>query len=131
MNRRPPRSTRTDTLFPYATLFRSKSLYLEGAKSNIKVNTIVPVAGTRMTEDVLPPQVFQQFAPENVAPAALYLVSEDAPTNMIIGAGAGVFPAAYLTMTEGVVLPPDERTPEGVSAHWTQPINRSPKTVHI
>src|SRR3546814_15544152 len=67
----------------------TKSLYLEGAKSNIKVNTIVPVAGTRMTEDVLPPQVFQQFAPENVAPAALYLVSEDAPTNMIIGAGAG------------------------------------------
>src|SRR3546814_18448983 len=75
-----------------------------------------------MTEDVLPPQVFQQFAPENVAPAALYLVSEDAPTNMIIGAGAGVFHAAYLTMTEGVVLPPEERTPEGAAAHW-HPIN--------
>src|SRR3546814_10219325 len=27
MIRRPPRSTRTDTLFPYTTLFRSKSLY--------------------------------------------------------------------------------------------------------
>src|SRR3546814_18888415 len=26
MNRRPPRSTRTDTLFPYTTLFRSSSL---------------------------------------------------------------------------------------------------------
>src|SRR3546814_9940085 len=26
MNRRPPRSTRTDTLFPYTTLFRSKDL---------------------------------------------------------------------------------------------------------
>src|SRR3546814_2471925 len=24
MNRRPPRSTRTDTLFPYTTLFRSR-----------------------------------------------------------------------------------------------------------
>src|SRR3546814_17098269 len=27
MIRRPPRSTRTDTLFPYTTLFRSKSLH--------------------------------------------------------------------------------------------------------
>src|SRR3546814_4764073 len=27
MIRRPPRSTRTDTLFPYTTLFRSRSLF--------------------------------------------------------------------------------------------------------
>src|SRR3546814_19126315 len=27
MRRRPPRSTRTNTLFPYTTLFRSKSQY--------------------------------------------------------------------------------------------------------
>src|SRR3546814_18298298 len=27
MNRRPPRSTRTDTLFPYTTLFRSPWLF--------------------------------------------------------------------------------------------------------
>src|SRR3546814_8758242 len=31
MNRRPPRSTRTDTLFPYTTLFRSKVLPLVAA----------------------------------------------------------------------------------------------------
>src|SRR3546814_2462146 len=30
MKRRPPRSTRTDTLFPYTTLFRSLSLRVEG-----------------------------------------------------------------------------------------------------
>src|SRR3546814_10484476 len=29
MIRRPPRSTRTDTLFPYTTLFRSKSIWLQ------------------------------------------------------------------------------------------------------
>src|SRR3546814_19762617 len=28
MRRRPPRSTRTDTLFPYTTLFRSRSIRL-------------------------------------------------------------------------------------------------------
>src|SRR3546814_10684017 len=30
MIRRPPRSTRTDTLFPYTTLFRSLDLFLGG-----------------------------------------------------------------------------------------------------
>src|SRR3546814_15203552 len=30
MLRRPPRSTRTDTLFPYTTLFRSSSARLQG-----------------------------------------------------------------------------------------------------
>src|SRR3546814_2149501 len=29
MIRRPPRSTRTDTLFPYTTLFRSESIFLQ------------------------------------------------------------------------------------------------------
>src|SRR3546814_599569 len=33
MIRRPPRSTRTDTLFPYTTLFRSKGTRLAGKGS--------------------------------------------------------------------------------------------------
>jgi len=107
----------------------TKTLHLEGAKYNIRVNTIAPVAGTRMTEDILPPEVFKAFAPENVAPAALYLVSEDAPTNMIVGAGAGFYHAAYITMTHGVMLPPAERTPEGVAAHWAEIIDRTGETV--
>src|SRR3546814_2058192 len=31
MIRRPPRSTRTDTLFPYTTLFRSQRLYIRAS----------------------------------------------------------------------------------------------------
>src|SRR3546814_8359251 len=35
MIRRPPRSTRTDTLFPYTTLFRSNGLYWTINSANI------------------------------------------------------------------------------------------------
>ncbi len=108
----------------------TKTLYLEGAKNNIRVNTIAPVAATRMTEDLgMPEAMFKALSPENVAPAALFLVSEDAPTNMIIGAGAGAFHAAYVTLTPGIALPHDQRTPEGVAAAWDQIIARDGEIV--
>lgn len=107
----------------------TKTLYLEGAKYNVRVNTLSPVAGTRMTEDVFPPEVYEKFTPENVVPAALYLVSEDAPSNMIIGAGAGAYHAAYVTLSPGIALPESERTPEGIAAHWDAIIDRTGDTV--
>jgi NAD(P)-dependent dehydrogenase (short-subunit alcohol dehydrogenase family) len=107
----------------------TKSLYLEGAKSNIKVNTLAPIAGTRMTEDIFPPEAFKSFGPENVVPAALFLVSEDAPTNQIVGAGGGYFHAANVTLTQGIALPEGERTPEKVAEHWAAITDRSGEIV--
>ncbi len=107
----------------------TKTLHLEGAKYNVRVNTLAPVAGTRMTEDIFPPELFEKFTPENVVPAALYLVSEDAPTNMIIGAGAGAYHAAYVTLTPGIALPEGDRTPEAIAANWDAIIARSGEIV--
>ena len=108
----------------------TKTLYLEGAKNNIRVNTLAPVAGTRMTEDLgMPEAFFKALAPENVTPAAVFLVSEDAPTNMIIGAGAGVYQASFVTLTPGAALAPEDRTAEGIAAHWAQIIDRAGEIV--
>jgi NAD(P)-dependent dehydrogenase (short-subunit alcohol dehydrogenase family) len=107
----------------------TKSLYLEGAKYNVRVNTLAPVAGTRMTEDLFPAEAFKAFAPENVVPAALFLVSEDAPSNAIIGAGAGVVQAAYVTLTQGALLPAGDRTPEAVARLWDTITDRTGEIV--
>ena len=107
----------------------ARTLSLEGAKYNVRVNTIAPTAATRMTEDIFPPDLLGLFKPELVAPAALFLVSEDAPTNFIVGAGAGVVQAAYVTLTRGVALPADDRTPEAVARMWDQIIDRTGEIV--
>lgn len=105
----------------------AKTLALEGAKYNVRVNTIAPTAATRMTEDIFPPELLDRFQPEQVAPAALFLVSEDAPTNVILGAGAGVVQAAYVTLTRGAVLA--EPTPEAVAAQYAAITDRADEIV--
>ncbi len=107
----------------------TKTLYLEGAKNNIRVNTIAPLAGTRMTQDIMPEEAFKAFDPVNVVPAALFLVSEESPSNVIMGAGGGFFHTANVTMTRGKVLNGDDRSPEGVAAHFAEISDRTGETV--
>ena len=78
----------------------------EGRKNNIRVNTISPTAATRMTEELLPPQALALMRPEAITPAVDFLLSEDAPTRTIMGAGAGSFAVIKIMETEGVNLPP-------------------------
>jgi NAD(P)-dependent dehydrogenase (short-subunit alcohol dehydrogenase family) len=93
-------------------------LHLEGAKSNIRVNTLVPSAATEMTKDLLPPPVLALMGPEHVTPAVLFLCGEDAPSRTILSAGAGVFNVTHIQEGPGVFLNDAERTPEGIAAHW-------------
>ena len=80
------------------------TLKLEGQKNNIHVNAISPVAGTRMTENLMPPEMLKRLAPEYVTPGVVYLCSEDAPTGVVMTAGGGVFAQARILETEGVFL---------------------------
>ena len=107
----------------------TKTLYIEGAKNNIRVNTLAPTAGTRMTEDLFPAEAFALFAPEKVVPAALFLVSEDAPTNQIVASGAGVTGTSYVTLTPGKLLSGDDLSPEGIAANWDAIADRTGEIV--
>ncbi len=91
-------------------------LQIEGAKHDIRVNTLVPAAATRMTQGLLPAEALALMAPEAVTPAALYLVSEDAPRRTILSAMAGGVSRIVIEETAGVFFPPGERTPEAVAA---------------
>lgn len=106
-----------------------KTLSLEGAKYNVKVNTVAPVAATRMTEDLMPPEMLAKMGPETVVPAALYLVSEDAPANAIVNAGAGGFERSYVTLTRGIHVGADEMTPETIAARWDEISDRTGEVV--
>jgi NAD(P)-dependent dehydrogenase (short-subunit alcohol dehydrogenase family) len=79
-----------------------QTLSIEGAKDNIRVNCLAPTAHTQMTEGLMPQAVLDALKPAAVTPGLLYLVSEDAPSRVILNAGAGTFERAYVTMTKGV-----------------------------
>ncbi|MFC4671941.1 SDR family NAD(P)-dependent oxidoreductase [Seohaeicola nanhaiensis] len=91
-------------------------LHIEGAKDNIRVNTLAPTAATRMTESLMPEDALALLAPETITPGLLYLVSEDAPSRVILGAGAGAFAVTKVYETPGTTLTGDDLSPEGVAA---------------
>ncbi len=104
-------------------------LHHEGAKNNIRVNTLAPTAATRMLEGLIPPQVADLMAPELVTPGVLYLVSENAPSKTILGAGAGCFSVVHIYETPAVFLGGANATVDDVAANWARiidPANEAP-----
>ncbi|MGE0743506.1 MAG: SDR family NAD(P)-dependent oxidoreductase [Hyphomonadaceae bacterium] len=95
------------------------TLKLEGAKNNIHVNAISPVAATRMTEALMPPELLSKLGPEQVTPGVVYLASKEAPTGAILTAGAGVFALAQIVETEGAYLG-QGASAEAVRDQWTK-----------
>ncbi len=96
-----------------------QTLAVEGEKRNIKVNTIAPIAGSRMTETVLPPDLVKKLKPEYVSPLVTYLCSEECPTTgATYEVGPGHVHRVRLAAADGMSIHPDEVTPEAVRDHW-------------
>lgn len=93
------------------------TLKLEGQKYDIRCNALAPVAYTRMTADVFPPEAETVMTPERVTPAVIFLASEDAPTGVIVAAGGGVFAKVEIVESEGVAIGADA-TAEDVAGNW-------------
>lgn len=91
-----------------------QTLALEGHKHGIRVNCIAPTAGTRMLNGLLPENAIACLRPEMVSPAVMALVSKNAPTRMIMCAGAGAIEAANITLTQGIYLADGALTPEAI-----------------
>ena len=85
-----------------------QTLALEGVKRNVRVTCLAPTAATGMTEGVLPPEALARLTADRVSPGLVALVGDDAPTRMILLAGAGSFEAAHVTMTQGLFIPDPE-----------------------
>ena len=93
------------------------TLAQEGAKYNIKTNAVAPIAATRMTEDILPPEVLKNLTPDFVAPVVAYLCSEEVPdTDSIFIVGGGKVQRTALFQNEGVTF----KTPPSVDDIATQ-----------
>jgi NAD(P)-dependent dehydrogenase (short-subunit alcohol dehydrogenase family) len=81
------------------------NLMQEGAKSNIKVNCISPVAGTRMTQGLMPDAMLKKLDPGQVSPAVAWLASEACDvTGEIVAAGAGYFSRIKFVKGTGAIL---------------------------
>ncbi len=96
------------------------TLAQEGAKYNIKTNALAPIAATRMTEDILPPEVLKKLTPEYVAPVVAYLCTEEVPdTGSVFIVGGGKVQRTALFQNEGVTFtaPPSV---DDIADRWSE-----------
>ncbi len=79
----------------------TRVLAAEGAKANIKVNALAPIARTRMTEELLG-GLAEKLDPKLVSPIVAWLVHEDCPvTGEIYSAAGGRIARFFIGLTPG------------------------------
>lgn len=100
----------------------TRTLAIEGRKNNILVNAIAPTGATRMTEGLIPPQVFEQLKPELISPLVVYLGSAGCEeTSGLFEVGGGWIGKVRWERSLGVGFDPRAGfAAEDVAAHWQQ-----------
>ncbi|MFX1766353.1 SDR family NAD(P)-dependent oxidoreductase [Paraburkholderia sp. A1RI-2L] len=106
-----------------------QTLAIEGERHNIRVNCIAPTAGTRMLEGLMSADVLDTLSPASVSPAVAVLVGADAPSRMVLCAGAGSFEAAHVTLTPGIHIGTGEQVPHQLARRLDEVANRSGENV--
>jgi NAD(P)-dependent dehydrogenase (short-subunit alcohol dehydrogenase family) len=97
------------------------NIAIEGEKYNIKINAIAPVAASRFTKGILPPEIYAKLKPEFITPLVLYLASEmNQDTKMIFNCAAGWFSRAEMVCAQGICLGDgkSEIEPEEIMENW-------------
>jgi multifunctional beta-oxidation protein len=101
-----------------ALLGFSNTLAREGARKNVFTNTIAPLAASKMTETIMPPEILASLKPEFVVPLVAYLCHESCTENgSLFEVGAGFVSKLRRERTQGVVFKADASfTPGAVAA---------------
>lgn len=99
----------------------TETLAKEGYKYNIIANVIAPIAASRMTETVMPPQVLAALKPDWVVPLVANLVhdSNTKETGAIFEVGAGHMAKLRWERSKGALLKTDSTlTPSAIIRKW-------------
>ena len=98
----------------------ANTLALEGLRRNITANTIAPLAGSRMTETILPPELIDALRPEYVSCLVAWLCHEKCTdTGGLFEVGGGFFGKLRWERAAGkMVRIGRDITPEDIRKSW-------------
>ncbi|PCI43984.1 MAG: 3-oxoacyl-ACP reductase [Moraxellaceae bacterium] len=96
------------------------ALKQEGTKKNVLVNSVAPMALTRMTEEVMSPKLAPKMKPEYVSSMVAWFCSEQCElAGEIVECGMGYYSKVQIVEAEGVFLGNgDVPSPDEIGDNW-------------